>query len=211
MSGFSYTLSVALSSAAAFVSTELDDFFILLILFARCQTRGQKVLVSVGKYFSLALVAVGSALFAKYLQKIPPHFIGFLGIVPFALGIRDLFKKKRDVELSEKNPFQNSVGDFSVLVSSILIPLGCSGDNFAVYIPFFTSTGGWGYLICGIIFFVLQLLMLILAALAIRIADIGQTVKKLGRILIPVLMILLGIYIFWKNGTISWITKLGRH
>lgn len=202
-------ISTFLSSAAAFVSTELDEFVLLLILFASCSTKKHKVFASIGKYFALALVTVGSAFFASYLTKIPGKYIGLLGLVPIGIGIKEIFEKKSSAESNELGEKSENFGrNLAVFATAVLISLGSSGDNFAVYIPFFTSLKSWDFLICGIVFFVFQLAMLILASLAIQIPVIQKIIKKIGHILIPVLLIALGIFILLKNGTVSWIISI---
>lgn len=96
MDGAASFLAVFFSSVAAFVSTELGKFVLLLVLFAKYPSKRGRFFAGAGKYAALILVTACSAFFAVYLQKIPAHFVGFLGLIPVGLGIREIFRKKAD-------------------------------------------------------------------------------------------------------------------
>ncbi len=210
MNGIASIVSAILLSCAAFVSTELDDFILILILLSRCSSKKQVVLASIGKYVALVLVASCSYFFAAYISKIAKEYIGFLGLILIGIGIVDLIKgskEKKESDIGDRPADSNGQG-VSILISSMLISLGSSGDNFAVYVPFFTSLDVSGFVVCGIVFLVLQFGMLILTAKAISVPGIQRVVDKVGGLLIPILLMLLGIYVLWANGTFGFLINL---
>ena len=205
MDGAASFLAVFFSSVAAFVSTELGKFVLLLVLFAKYPSKRGRFFAGAGKYAALILVTACSAFFASYLHKIPASYVGFLGLIPIGLGIREIFRKKADEKSIAGTTEESGEKVISAVIYTMLVFLAASGTDFAVYIPFFTTIGGWEYLTCAIVFAVLQSVMLILVDLAFSISIIKSVMKKVGHILVPVLLILLGIYILWTNGTVGFV------
>ena len=83
------TVIVAIS---AFVATYLDDLFLLTLFFARKDLKNSSVVV--GQYFgvSLLMIICSLAYFSKFI--IPQSYIALLGILPIAVGIRNLLNLK---------------------------------------------------------------------------------------------------------------------
>jgi len=83
------TVIVAIS---AFVATNLDDLFLLTLFFARKDLKNSSVVV--GQYFgvSLLMIICSLAYFSKFI--IPQSYIALLGILPIAVGIRNLLNLK---------------------------------------------------------------------------------------------------------------------
>ena len=76
-----------LSSLFSFLSTNLDDLFVLMFLFM--QARGKRDFISVlfGRYFGTAIIISVAIAGAYGLHIIPEKYIGLLGFVPITLGI----------------------------------------------------------------------------------------------------------------------------
>ena len=195
-----------IASIIAYITTEIDDLVVLLILFSKTRTSVEKASIITGKYIGLALISCCCAVFASYLSKMNTALIGLLGVVPIFMGIKyavDSIKGKR-----EEQDLSSHFGIGSFLLMSfevILITLASSGDNIAVYISFFTSVHGTEYIIVAVVFAVLQGLFCLAAMAIMNEKSIKRYVDESAKILIPLLFIALGIYIMVKDGTILWI------
>lgn len=204
-------ISTALVSILTFISTEIDDIIVLFILFSRTKNSSEKTGVVLGKYLGLALVVLCSSIFASYISKIPSKYIGFLGFVPIAIGVKTFFEKDSDdAEKTSKllNSFSKDENAKSILTymsEAFLITLACSGDNFAIYIPFFTSLQGLDFLTMSIVFILMQALWIFIALRFVNTSFFKKISGKYYKIIIPVLFLLLGIYILIKAGTVAWI------
>ena len=80
-------MEVLAAAAAAFVSTNLDDIFILMLLFAQAEKRAAKGRIVAGQYLGLGALTAGSMLCALGLGRIPQIWLRLLGLVPMALAL----------------------------------------------------------------------------------------------------------------------------
>ena len=101
---------IILTSISAFVSTNLDDLFILAAFFANPEFRAKDVVL--GQYLGfIVLLSISSlAYFAQFI--IPSNWISLLGVVPIIIGIRSLLhlKKLQTDDSGEKGNFCNYKG-----------------------------------------------------------------------------------------------------
>lgn len=81
--------STALAAVVSFISTNLDDIFILMLFFAQEEQPGLKRRIVLGQYLGMGVLTAASLTCARLLQMIPQQFIGLLGVVPIALGVRE--------------------------------------------------------------------------------------------------------------------------
>lgn len=79
--------------AAAFAATNIDDIFVLMVLFSTSFVASLTFPVRhvvLGQYLGISLLIAISALGSLIPLLVPPYFIGLLGIVPMAIGARRL-------------------------------------------------------------------------------------------------------------------------
>lgn len=122
-------LTSILTSIIAYISTNIDDIFVLMILLAQVRTKRSLI---AGHFLSVGLLTIISMLDALGLQNLPLKYVGILGLVPIRLGIKAWFDRD-DEEVEAK-----SVGSLSMA----MITLGNGADNVGVYIPLFTGFSG---------------------------------------------------------------------
>ena len=126
----------------AYISTNIDDIFVLMILLASVAGAGKRRLVA-GHFLGVGLITAISMLGAFGLQNLPLRYVGLLGLVPIGLGIKAWFDRD-DGEVEAKS---------GGLLSMAMITLGNGADNMGVYIPVFTGfSNGERLLAVGIFF-----------------------------------------------------------
>lgn len=195
---------VILSSIVAFISTEMDDLITLLMLFSQAKSLKEKIAIIVGKYLGLALLIIGSAFFSYYISGIPSYWLSLLGIVPVAFGVKYIIdSKKNDAKGLDGVNKNNSNSSFLIMTGlSFIMSLASGGDNIAIYISFFTSLNGFSELFVSILIFALmQGLWFLLIWILMSFESLKVYIEKGRQVIIPVLFIVLGIYIFIKNGS----------
>ena len=79
-----------LTSMVAYISTNIDDIFVLMILLAQT---GRKQRLIAGHFLGVGLITLISMLGALGLQNLPLKYVGILGLVPIALGIKAWFQR----------------------------------------------------------------------------------------------------------------------
>lgn len=148
-----------LTACLAFVATNIDDLFMLMLVSVKATAGFRYYQIVVGYYAGILLLIALSLLGWIGAFIIPQQWIGWLGILPIWLGVKALRehdqKEERQTILSIKSRW-SGIG----LVAGITVANG--GDNLGVYIPLFARstpsqllltilvflilTGNWGYL-----------------------------------------------------------------
>jgi cadmium resistance protein CadD (predicted permease) len=79
----------------AFVATNIDDIFVLMMFFSSTSTSSSSMnfpvrQVGLGQYMGIGLLIAISALGSLIPLVVPPYVIGLLGIVPIVIGSKRL-------------------------------------------------------------------------------------------------------------------------
>src|SRR5579872_6526332 len=73
---------------AAFVSTDLDDLVVLIGFFSDPYYRVAHVVL--GQFLGISLLVAASLLLSLTALVIPVAYIGFMGLLPFGIGLKRL-------------------------------------------------------------------------------------------------------------------------
>ena len=183
-------LTSVLTSIIAYISTNIDDIFVLMILLTQAKSKGPMIM---GHFLGVGLLTAISMLGALGLQNLPLKYVGLLGLVPIGLGIRAWFDRDNG-EVEAK-----SVGIFSMT----MITLGNGADNVGVYIPLFTGFSGGERVGAVIIFAAMTALWVWLANSLAEFPKIRAVIEKYKAVAIPVVFMALGVFIILDSGLIG--------
>ena len=176
------------ASIIAYISTNIDDIFVLMILLAQTP-KGTKGRLVAGHFLGVGILTAVSMLGALGLQNLPLRYVGILGLVPICLGIKAWFHRD-DEEMEAK-----AAG----LLSMATITLGNGADNIGVYIPLFAGYGLWQL---GVLVGVFAVMIALWCTIAKRLADLPLLKRFLmghKGVIVPVVFIALGVYIMVEN------------
>jgi Predicted permease, cadmium resistance protein len=188
---------IILTALSAFISTNLDDLFILAAFFANPEFREKEVLL--GQYFGFIILLTVSSLayFVQFL--IPPHWISLLGIIPIIIGIRSLFHlKKSGTDEGEKRDFSKYGGGQRVLAVA-MVTIANGGDNLGVYMPLFASMNSTGLFLTAIIFLIMVGVWCLFGFKLVNNRLMGDKIKDYGHYILPFVMIIIGLVIILKG------------
>src|SRR5262249_55725027 len=104
----------------------IDDLVLLTLFFAR---RASPFKIVVGQYLGFAAITLFSLLGAGAAFAIPQQWIHYLGLLPLAIGLKELFSHRSERAEDDTRSYG--------LLSIALITLSNGADNIGVYIPFF--------------------------------------------------------------------------
>jgi len=190
-------ISFFVTAVLSFISTEIDNILVMTVLFAQDNGKIKKSQVIAGQYLSLAILTIVSIIGAYGLNFMPQEYIGLLGFIPIALGIKEYISYKlentKDKRLEEAKKSKTGV------LSVTLVALASGADNIGIYIPIFAGFSVDQLVIVIGIFTVMMALWCLLAELITRIPVIRNPLKKYSSIIVPVVFISLGVYIFIIN------------
>jgi cadmium resistance protein CadD (predicted permease) len=111
-------------SVGAFVATNIDDLFILIVFFAERSFPTYQIVL--GQYVGMGFL-LGVSLLGSLVALVIPHsLIGLIGLIPIAVGIKELMK------LRKKEDKNNTSTDYEGVNTHI------SRNRWAGYLPFLT-------------------------------------------------------------------------
>jgi cadmium resistance transport/sequestration family protein len=186
------------SAAGVFAGTNLDDLVVLTALFLAARTQGkppawQIVAGQFLGFLGLVLVSKGAA---AGLMIVPEQWVGLLGLIPFALGIRGLWRA-RSHDGNDSAPIASGL----LGVASITVANGA--DNLGVYTPLFRTLGTGKILLTVAVFLVLLALWCAAGALLSSHKKVIDGLEKVGHLLVPVVFIAIGSWILIESGVLT--------
>ncbi|SHK37032.1 cadmium resistance transporter (or sequestration) family protein [Clostridium cavendishii DSM 21758] len=207
-------IGTLITAFIAFVSTNIDDIVVLILLFSQADSDIKKRNIIIGQYLGVAILIIISIIGALGVASINSRYVGFLGLVPIYLGIKTYIdykrKKTNDVNLSyrdikenvdeekETDKFtKNQVSTGILAVATLTIAGG--GDNIGIYIPLFVCKSLIEILIMLIVFIILVALWCLLAIKLTGKLFIQKSIDRYSHILVPIIFIGLGFFIIIKS------------
>lgn len=181
------------TSIIAYISTNIDDIFVIMILLASAQGAAKRKLIA-GHFLGVGLITVISMLGAFGLQNLPLKYVGILGLVPIALGIRAWLARNDSEEAEAKG---------TGILSMAMITMGNGADNVGVYIPLFTGFSNAERLVAVAVFAAMTVLWVFLANALAEFPRVKAVIEKYKAIAIPVVFIALGVFIILDSGLIG--------
>jgi cadmium resistance protein CadD (predicted permease) len=200
-------VSLIAIGVSAFVATNIDDIFVLMMFFSSSYSSSITFPVRqivLGQYVGIGLLIAISALGSLIALVVPPYIIGLLGIVPIAIGLRRLVQiiKTKD-KLSSPPPTQatkassnRSNKQYLSFVTVAAITFSNGGDNIGVYTPMFAQYNSITQVTTLIVVFIAMTAVLCTAAYyLVNHPLVASRIRRVGHIIMPFVLIGLGIYI----------------
>lgn len=186
---------LVITGILAFVATNIDDLFVLMIFFANKDYRNNQIVT--GQYLGVSSLILISLLGYFFKFIVPMSFIGLLGIFPIIIGIKsliDLNNRDKEDEIGENLKSKGS-SIFTVAFISFIN----GGDNIGVYIPLFATLGIYQSLIIVAVFLIMIGIWCFLSYYLTNHRVIGDKIRKYGHLIFPFVLIALGISIIFSN------------
>jgi len=186
-------------SATVFVSTNIDDIFLLAAFFADPHLRARAIVA--GQFLGIGVLVLVSILAAVAALAIPEGYTALLGVVPLILGVLKLSTLLRtrgtsapeegQAQVSEQN-LERRTHSQVLAVAGVTIANG--GDNLGVYIPLFASEPKAipGHVV---VFAVMTALWCLAGHALVKNRLLGDPIKRYGHLVLPFVLIGLGLYI----------------
>ena len=182
---------------AAFVSTNIDDLFILMVFFATPRFPSSQIVL--GQYIGMGSL-IGVSLAGSLIALVLPHnLIGLIGLFPVAIGIKELLElhKKGDKEDDERlaNRLLRSKKTRLPFLTVAAITFS-GGEEIGIYTTLFATNNEVESIIMLIsVVMVLTALWCFLANYLVKHSFLANVFRSVGSRLLPYVLIGLGIYI----------------
>lgn len=190
-------LTSIFTSMVAYISTNIDDIFVIMILLAQTPRNAKPRLVA-GHFLGVGLITLISMLGAFGLQNLPLKYVGILGFFPIGLGIKAWLDHKKGAD-DDQTPDAQGIS----LLSMAMITVGNGADNVGVYIPLFTGFSGSERICAVVVFAAMTALWVFLANSLAEFPKIKAAIERYKHIAIPVVFIALGVYIILDSGLLG--------
>jgi cadmium resistance protein CadD (predicted permease) len=178
---------------AAFAATDIDDLFLLMMFFSSGIYPARQVII--GQHLGISALVGISIIGSLIALVIPTYIIGLLGIVPIAIGIKELIDRKKDETPSMQTVTRKNKSYLAFLtVAAVTISNG--GDNIGVYVPLFSkySTASQITMVAAI-FIAMTAVWCIIAYYLVNHPLLASRIRHFGSIIMPFALFGLGIYI----------------
>jgi cadmium resistance protein CadD (predicted permease) len=198
-------MELLLTSILAFISTNIDDVFLLMLFFGNKRFKEREIVV--GQFLGIAALIAVSFVISFIGLVIDKAYIGLLGFLPIYFGIRGiihLWAKQIHEEEKVVEPKNNSNNIFTVAGTTI----ANGGDNIGIYVPLFATLVWLQKLTMISIFFVMTGAWCLLAKYFTKHPLIAKAIDKYGHVLTPFVLIFLGIYILYGSGAVGLVFAL---
>jgi cadmium resistance transport/sequestration family protein len=196
-------METLVASLIAFVVTNLDDLFILILFFSDRKLRNRNIIV--GQFLGISTLILFSFLGSFVGLIIDIKYVGLLGVIPIYLGIKSLFAlwkpggSEEEVAINLNSDNSRSQLGQTLSVASVTIANG--GDNISIYIPLYAAFTSTGQLTMTVVFLLMTAVWCLIAKHLSNFPLIKMSLEKYGHIISPFVFILLGIYIMYESKT----------
>ncbi|WP_420793600.1 cadmium resistance transporter [Microbacterium thalli] len=168
----------------------------LFLASTRGSLPGWKVVA--GQYLGfIALVAI-SVIAAAGLTIVPDEWVGFLGLIPLAIGVYGLIRTLRRRGDDDDDSAISAGGLFGV--AGITIANGA--DNISLYTPVFRTNPVPDTIVTIIVFLVLVAVWCLVARFVGTNKTVTEALEKIEHWLVPAVFIGLGLYILIESGVV---------
>jgi len=194
-----------LTSIIAFISTNIDDIFILILFFSAKDSKALKLIS--GQYLGILTLVLISFLGSYIGNFIDQRYVGILGLFPIYLAIKQLI-----AHFKSTNNENNEDIDPSITTSTILTVAGVTiangADNLGVYIPLMTTMRDYEKIQMVIVFMFMTYLWCIIAQYLASHPLVAKQLNRYGHIITPFVLLFLGMYILIDSKTYSLLIHL---
>lgn len=180
-------ITALVSSMLAFISTNIDDIFILMLFFSVSASEYDRMKVVLGQYSGLGLLFVFSLLISAGLAAVFSSYVWILGFVPLVLGIK-AWMCRNDEEEEGK---EGKISLFNVMA----VTVSGGADNVGIYIPLFSSYGKAEILTAAIVFILMTGLLCFGAYMLASIPVLKERIARYRKVLVPFVFTALGLFI----------------
>ncbi|HFU4123799.1 TPA: cadmium resistance transporter [Streptococcus suis] len=182
------------------ISTSIDYFLILFLLFSQAKKPGERRTIYLGQLLaSFILILLSSTLSQVANVFLADWILGLLGFVPILLGVRILFENEAETEIPD-----NKIG----LLSVIFISLASGVDNLGIFTPYFTTLSTLETLLTAGLILLETVAICYLAEKFGSLHSISEFIEKYEKMILPTIFIVLGIYILFEFGTMTYLLQL---
>jgi cadmium resistance protein CadD (predicted permease) len=193
-------LGLVTIGVAAFVATNIDDIFVLMMFFSSLTFPVRQVVL--GQFIGIGLLIAISALGSLISLVVPTYIIGLMGIIPIIIGIKNLVEIRKKNKSPSRQAVQNKKKNRSYFsfLSVAAITFSNGGDNIGVYVPLFSKYNTVSQItMLTAVFIAMTAVWCTSSYYFMNHPLVASKIRHIGSIILPFVLIGLGIYILTES------------
>ncbi|MFI6793778.1 cadmium resistance transporter [Nonomuraea sp. NPDC050383] len=197
------------TAAGMFAGTNVDDLIVLTVLFLSSRAGGvpRPWQIWAGQYTGIATLVALSVIAALGLTIIPDAWVGLLGLLPFALGVRGLAAALRSRKHPDDGDGAPSAAGVPAVASGVLpvagVTIANGADNLSVYTPVFRTIGPVASLVTIAVFAAGVALWCLAGSWLGSHRQVIGVVERYGHWIVPVVFMAVGALIVLGSGVLT--------
>jgi cadmium resistance protein CadD (predicted permease) len=192
-------LGLVAIGVAAFVATNIDNLFVLMMFFSSLTFPVRQVIL--GQFIGIGLLITISALGSLISLVVPTYIIGLMGIIPIVIGVKNLV----EIRKKDKSPPRQVVQvkknkSYLSFLSVAAVTFSNGGDNIGVYVPLFSKYNSVSQITTlTVVFIAMTAIWCIASYYFVNHPLVASRIRQVGIIVLPFVLIGLGIYILSES------------
>jgi cadmium resistance protein CadD (predicted permease) len=182
---------------ALFAGTNVDDMVIISLLsaYARAGRRPKHWQIWAGQYVGFGVLIGASLALGRGLALAPERFLWVLALLPFGIGAFGLVNLIRSRRRGEEPKSPPPRGMYGVAVITIVD----GGDDLAAYTPFYATIHTGEIMVSIAVFAVIIAVWCLIGRRISRYKRVAEVIDDYGDWILPVTMMLLGLYVLGET------------
>ena len=193
-------LGLVTIGVAAFVATNIDDIFVLMMFFSSLTFPVRQVVL--GQFIGIGLLIAISALGSLISLVVPTYIIGLMVIIPIIIGTKNLVEIRKKNKSPSRQAVQNKKKNRSYFsfLSVAAVTFSNGGDNIGVYVPLFSKYNTVSQITTlTAVFIAMTAVWCISSYYFMNHPLVASRICHIGNIILPFVLIGLGIYILTES------------
>lgn len=195
--------SILAQAILLFVSTDIDDIFVLLSFFADRRFTARQI--AVGQFGGIAALYGAGVAGSLLSLVVPSAVVGLLAFAPIVIGLKKGWELRQRSNLTEEE-FTPSPSRAAGRVNGLavaIVTIANGADNITAYIPYFASKSTGEVAIIGAVFAIMTAVWLGFAHWLTNHRALGAPIRRYGHLLTPVMLVAIGVLILYESGSLA--------
>ena len=187
-----------LVAAVAFAATDIDDLLLLMVFFSSRTFPPRQV--ALGQFIGIGILVAVSILGSLIALVVPIYVIGLLGLVPIAIGIKNLIEIRNSDKIPSPQTVLKKNKSYRAFLTVTAVTVSNGGDNIGVYVPLFSKYNSVDQItMLTSVFIAMTAVWCIAAYYLVNHPLLASRIRHAGNIIMPFVLIGLGIYIIMDS------------
>jgi cadmium resistance protein CadD (predicted permease) len=182
-----------------FISTNIDDVVLLVAFLANPKFRTREVVA--GQIAGIGLLYAASVAASRVSLAVAPEHVAWLGLVPIALGVKELAGQLRDDGNEDERDAATKAasgapdGTLARALAVAAVTIANGGDNLGVYIPVFAVRSMADVVAIGVVFVVMTAALCAAGHWLVNHSAFSTGLRRYAGRSVPFVLIAIGVWI----------------